>query len=1107
MDIIGKTLSRYEVLAKIGAGGMGEVYRARDTTLDRDVALKVLPEEVAGDPQRLERFRREAKAVAGVSHPNILEIFDFATDQEVTFAVTELLEGKSLREAMASGPPPFIRTAEIGAEIAAGLAAAHAKGIVHRDIKPENVFISSDGRVKILDFGLARVERPTSEEAETCDLDPTLTRTGTILGTIGYISPEQVRGRTADHRSDIFSLGCVLHEMLGGSRPFTAETAAEIMTAILRDEPPPLPTILDNEAPGLRTLVARCLEKDPDRRPQQAQTLAEELRAVVSAAAASSTVAGASTAATSDGVALKTLLLSDLVNSTRLLEELGDQRAFSLFGRHDKIARALLSSYGGREIDETDGFLRLFEQSVDAVGYALAYHRALAELSAEEGIELGSRVGIHLGEVYLRENSADEVARGAKPLEVEGLAKPAAARLMSLAQGGQTLISRDAFDVARRAARDTDLATLDLGWLDHGSYAFKGISEPVRVFEVGERGVAPLAAPPDSAKVHRVDVAAPTPSTYRPSAIRRGWLAAATALIVVVVLAVLWFGRGPSAQAPPTEATVKRIAVLPFESLGDAVDPHLAAGITEELSSRLAMVSGLGVISRNSSARYAGSSKSAAEIGDELGIDYILQGTVRWASTADGGTKARITPQLIDVSTDQPLWSDRYDPDLSDPFEVQEEIAEKVLRALDVTLLAPERKRLQARPTNNPDAYKAYMAGLSAAAQSTHDGSFMAADFFERAVALDPDFTLAWVELSQAHSYLVQQRADFSPDRKQAARRALDHALALQPELPATRRALGIYYYRVEEDYEQALEMMQAAGRNLPNDPELMRWTASILRRRGESEQALALMEKAAALDPRNPHIAYALADTHYFLRHYEAADREFARSISLMPELMVVYVARVWASNNWDGNLERAAMIIEQMPNKRHPVAIFVRFFHHFYCRDFEAALAVLDESNVEVYSESLWWAPKSLLQCIAYDLLGDRAAVEKTCGQALTLIETELESHPEDYRVVFVEARTHALLDDWDQAIAAAERGLTMIPTVAEDAVAGAYHPIEAAKTYARLGEVERAVAILEPMLGASGYISTTWLRLAPQFDRIRDDPRFQALLIRHDHPNGAT
>ena len=237
--------------------------------------------------------------------------------------------------------------------------------------------------------------------------------------------------------------------------------------------------------------------------------------------------------------------------------------------------------------------------------------------------------------------------------------------------------------------------------------------------------------------------------------------------------------------------------------------------------------------------------------------------------------------------------------------------------------------------------------------------------------------------------------------------------------------------------------MMQAAGRNLPNDPELMRWTASILRRRGESEQALALMEKAATLDPRNPHIAYALADAHYFLRHYEEADREFARSISLMPELMVVYVARVWASNNWDGDPERAAMIIEQMPNKRHPVAIFVRFFHHFYCRDFETALAVLDESNVEVYSESLWWAPKSILQCLAYDLLGDRAAVEKTCGQALTLIETELESHPEDYRVVFIEARTHALLDNWDQAIAAAERGLTLIPTVAEDAVAGAYHP----------------------------------------------------------------
>src|SRR6266511_2202148 len=236
----GTRLGSYEILSAIGAGGMGEVYRARDTKLDRDVAIKVLPSQLAENATALARFEREAKAVAALSHPNILSIFDFGTERGVAYAVTELLDGQTLRDALVSALSSR-KAVDSAVQIARGLAAAHAKGIVHRDLKPENVFVTRDGRVKILDFGLARQTIAITGADVTAS--PTFerhTEPGTVLGTAGYMSPEQVRGEAGDHRSDIFSFGCVLYEMLSGRRAFQSGTAAETMTAILREEPPEL---------------------------------------------------------------------------------------------------------------------------------------------------------------------------------------------------------------------------------------------------------------------------------------------------------------------------------------------------------------------------------------------------------------------------------------------------------------------------------------------------------------------------------------------------------------------------------------------------------------------------------------------------------------------------------------------------------------------------------------------------------------------------------------------------------------------------------------------------------------------------------------------------
>jgi len=281
----GTKLGPYEIVSPVGAGGMGEVYRARDTRLGRDVAIKVLPEALAHDADRLRRFEQEARTIAALNHPNILGIHDIGVHGGAPFLVSEFLEGQTLREKLASGPLPVRRAIEYALGIAQGLAAAHEKGIVHRDLKPENVFVTRDGRIKVLDFGLAKLVRPEEMHETTVTLsNPTLP--GMVMGTVGYMSPEQVRGEPIDPRSDIFSFGAVLYEMLTGKRAFKRETSAETMTAILRDEPQALNDTGWQGPPELQRILARCLEKNVERRFQSASDLAFALESLSGTSAA-----------------------------------------------------------------------------------------------------------------------------------------------------------------------------------------------------------------------------------------------------------------------------------------------------------------------------------------------------------------------------------------------------------------------------------------------------------------------------------------------------------------------------------------------------------------------------------------------------------------------------------------------------------------------------------------------------------------------------------------------------------------------------------------------------------------------------------------------------
>jgi len=277
----GSKLGPYEILAPIGAGGMGEVYKAKDERLKRDVAIKVLPVSFSADPDRLRRFEQEAQAAGALNHPNITAVYDIGQHDGAPYVVQELLEGETLRAELAGGRFSQRKAIDCAQQLAHGLAAAHEKGIVHRDLKPENVFVTKDGRIKILDFGLAKLtHQEVGSQATSLPTATAGTEPGVVLGTLGYMAPEQVRGKPADARSDIFSFGAILYEMLSGQRAFRGDSAADTMSAILKEDPPDLSVTNQSISPGLERIVRHCLEKNPERRFHSAHDLAFDLKAL-----------------------------------------------------------------------------------------------------------------------------------------------------------------------------------------------------------------------------------------------------------------------------------------------------------------------------------------------------------------------------------------------------------------------------------------------------------------------------------------------------------------------------------------------------------------------------------------------------------------------------------------------------------------------------------------------------------------------------------------------------------------------------------------------------------------------------------------------------------
>jgi len=862
--MIGKTISHYKILEKIGEGGMGEVYLAEDLKLERKVAIKFLPQHLTKDKDTIERFKNEAKAAASLNHPNIVTIYEIAEFEEQIFISMEYINGQSLRNvvgATGSVAHAIDQTISIISQIAEGLSEAHKADIIHRDIKPENILIDGHGRVKILDFGLAKLKGVSK-----------LTKETSTVGTIHYMSPEQIKGDQIDHRSDVWSLGVVFYEMLTGQLPFKGDYEQSVVYSIVNEEPDPVTGLRKDLPKTLAQIVTKALKKDPEKRYQHLNEMLVDL--------------------------------NDIVN------------------QHPSSTAK-------------------FKQSPTS--------------NIKKWSILGSILGI----------------------------------------------------------------------------------------------------------------------------------VAFSLIIVFYVIPIL------------TMQSDKRtmIVVLPFENLGPAQHAYFADGMTEEITSRLSAFPELGVISRTSAYQYKDPKMSAKKIGQELNVDYVLEGTVRWDQSEGFQGRVRVTPQLIRVSDDTHLWSNQYDRVLQDIFQVQSDIAEKVIRQMNLKLF--DKSKGSAPPTENMEAYQAYLRGLDYSGRKAYalEDRLLQIQMLERAVSLDSNFTLAYVHLSMEHSRLVMYGLDTSPQRKEMAKKALDKAFVLDSQLPESYLAKGYYHYWCFRDYEIALKAFQIAGEKLPNDNRLLEAIGYIKRRQGAWKTSLKDLEQALALNPLDSDLLREIGVNYINLRDYQKSLSYFDRSIAQAPDQQAAYVFKAAVFLNGYGDVKSAREVLEAMPQVKNWFYYYFWVIQEIYEKNYQKALDLLNETDTDVFEGPSEYRPKSMYIGLVYWCMKDTVRSQQAYEQARLMLEKKVEELPNDYRIHTALGVVLAQLGFKEKAIQEAKTAVELLP-ISKDAMHGPTMLENLIKVYILTGEIEKALDETELLLKTTNPTSPVHFYIDPVLAQVTNHARFKKL-----------
>jgi serine/threonine-protein kinase len=538
---------------------------------------------------------------------------------------------------------------------------------------------------------------------------------------------------------------------------------------------------------------------------------------------------------------------------------------------------------------------------------------------------------------------------------------------------------------------------------------------------------------------------------------------------------------------------------------GNGDDDFFAAGMTDEVAERLAAVAGLVVISDSGSTDVEADGQSLNRIGDELGAEYVLSGTVRRETTGGSGTELFADLRLVRINDNDVLWSETYDLPMSEVFSIQADAVTNVVEALAVSIDPMERRLLEFKATSNMEAYEAYLHGLAYRWSFEHKELEISGESFKRAVELDPDFAPAHVGLSENHSLMFHFRYDRSPQRLANANAAAHRALELQPDLPEGHRALGYYYYWGQRNFEQALSEFSQAAAGRPNDPLIISSIGIVLRRQGRWDEAMVAFKRVLQLDPKSDINAVDLASTCGRMRLYSAGVTHCQRAIELSPDDIFPYIFMARMLRTRDGSIDGAREILESMPDKDPGQQGFFRFEQALYERDYAGALewlAPTEELISDPISEEIF--PRRLAECEGWVLGGAPAGTVGACAAARASLERAREISPVDPAVHAALGWTYALLGESVPAIEAGERAVELLP-VSADAMAGHSYLVRLAKIYAWSNEPFAAVKTIEKALAMPGWLSVSTLEHDPDWDPIRTDPRFQELLKIHAPTSG--
>jgi len=580
-----------------------------------------------------------------------------------------------------------------------------------------------------------------------------------------------------------------------------------------------------------------------------------------------------------------------------------------------------------------------------------------------------------------------------------------------------------------------------------------------------------------------------------------------SALVILLAIFVIWkFGYEDQISDKGTADKIM-LAVLPFENLGDPEDEYFADGMTEEITTNLAKLSGLGVISRTSSMQYKNSNKNLKQIGKELKVDFILEGTIRWDKSSSQN-RVRINPQLIRVSDDMHLWAESYDAVLNDVFGMQSSIARAVATALDITLLQKENEALSLQYKIDPAAYDYYLRGKQyfSLEHAYHNQIDLARIMHEKAIETAPGFALGYAELGAIHTEIYWTGVDPSSKRLDTAKQYIDKAMILAPNSFEVHQALGWYYYHGLRDFDRAVDVFKHVLEIQPNNSLAIVSIAWVYRRQGKWDEAIELQKQAIRLDPRKSGYRHELGNTLMYKRDYEEALKNYNLAIDLDPDHYWAYASKSWALLNYTGDISQSLRVIEQaLKNSgRKPTLTFFEVYYNMIDGNYEQALN-LNSAPGEIY---LWGdeghSDYFYFKGVTYNLMKNEKMAPIYFDSARVILEKLISETPNSADYLSNLARVYACLGRKDDAIRTAKRAIEIEP-VTVDALDGTDHIRDLIVVYTSVGEYDLAITQLDYLLQIPSVISINWVKIAPALNPLRDHPRFQALLEKYENKNG--